>query len=76
MVRKSRSKRARAEEGYRAWMRKWLTRNAPRFLDECGEVNLTALVEAWDRETADGTLSLDPSHPVWEVASSLNLGGY
>lgn len=48
----------------RAWMRK----NARRCVDECGEVDATALVQIWDIEEATGGATLDATHPAWEIA--------
>ena len=36
-----------------------------------GELNLTDMVEAWDRACADGEATLDPDHIAWDVAASL-----
>ena len=61
-------------ERHALWVQKreisaWMARNADRFVDRrTGEVNLTALVEAWDRETQDGGVTTDPDHVAWEIA--------
>ena len=47
------------------WMRAHKSEHVDRLT---GEVNLTALVEAWDRACADGGATLDPDHIAWEVA--------
>lgn len=47
------------------WMRDHKAEHADRLT---GEVNLTALVEAWDRACADGGATRDPEHVAWEIA--------
>lgn len=47
------------------WMRAHKSEHVDR---TTGEVNLTALVEAWDRACADGSATLDPDHAAWEIA--------
>ncbi len=47
------------------WMRAPKSEHVDRLT---GEVNLTALVEAWDRACADGGATLDRDHIAWEVA--------
>jgi hypothetical protein len=49
-------------------IRKWMAANASRFVDACGEVNSTEMVEAWDREQSTGGATLDSNHPAWDVA--------
>lgn len=49
-------------------IKKWMSANAGRFVDECREVNCTAMVEAWDREESTGDTTLDPDHPAWDIA--------
>lgn len=56
-------------------IRRWMSANIADHVDECNEVNATALVEAWDRECADGSATLDMDHVAWEVASQL-AGAY
>jgi hypothetical protein len=51
----------------RASIARWMRAHAAEHLD-CGEVNLTSLVEAWDSECADGAQTLDPDHLAWDVA--------
>jgi hypothetical protein len=46
----------------------WMKRNVSRFVDVCGEVNCTALVEAWDAQEANGSETLDNMHPAWDIA--------
>lgn len=46
----------------------WMLRNAHRFADSCGEVDCTAMVEAWDFETEDGSVTRDSDHKAWDVA--------
>ncbi|NTX57954.1 hypothetical protein [Myxococcus sp. CA039A] len=36
--------------------------------DASGEVNLTALVEAWDHDQDSREATLDEHHPAWDVA--------
>jgi hypothetical protein len=50
-------------------VRAWMERRAAQHTDPMtGEVDATSLVEAWDRECADGGETLDPTHVAWEVA--------
>lgn len=49
-------------------IRKWMKNNIEQFIDKCDEVNCTEMVEAWDRECADGGETLDMNHIAWEVA--------
>jgi len=50
-------------------IRTWMSKNYRRFIDKrTGELDATALVEAWDRETGDGSRTLDPAHPAWDIA--------
>lgn len=49
----------------------WMKRNVKNFVDECGEVDYTSMVEAWDRECSDGAATLDPDHVAWEVATEV-----
>lgn len=52
----------------KAEIRNWMKSNLADYIDECDEVNCTAMVEAWDRECADGGATLDPNHIAWEIA--------
>lgn len=48
---------------------RWMRTHKGEHVDRLtGEVNLTALVEAWDRACADGGATLDRDHIAWEVA--------
>lgn len=48
---------------------RWMRQNKPRFTNgRTGEVNCTEMVEAWDREEADGAQTLDSDHMAWELA--------
>ena len=49
-------------------IRSWMRANLKRFRDECGNVNTTALVEAWDVECSSGEATLDTEHPAWDIA--------
>jgi hypothetical protein len=49
-------------------IRVWMSNNVHRFVDECGEVNCTMMVETWDSECSDGESTLDPFHEAWHVA--------
>ncbi len=49
-------------------IRAWMARHAAEHR-EGGEVNLTTLVEAWDRACSTGAATLDSDHPAWEVAT-------
>ena len=53
-------------------IRRWMMRNAPAHVDECGEVNCTSLVEAWDSECDSGEATLDEDHPAWEIAFNVS----
>ncbi len=44
-----------------------MRRNAAQYTD-CGEVNCTELVEAWDSECASGGDTLDSDHVAWTIA--------
>lgn len=56
----------------RASIRRWMLANMEDYRDRrTGEINLTDLVEAWDRACADGGVTLDPDHIAWDVAASL-----
>ena len=56
-------------------IRIWMKANANEFTDpRTGELNTTALVEAWDIEYADGHTTLDPNHPAWDIANE--FAGY
>jgi len=56
----------------RASIRYWMLANMEDYRDRrTGEINLTDLVEAWDRACADGGVTLDPDHIAWDVAASL-----
>jgi hypothetical protein len=48
-------------------IRLWMKRNVHKFID-CGEVDCTGMVEAWDRECASGGDTLDTFHPAWDIA--------
>ena len=48
-------------------IRAWMKRHADEHR-EGGEVNLTNLVEAWDRACSTGAATMDPGHVAWEVA--------
>lgn len=55
-----------AEQGR---IRAWMKANVVDFVDNyTGEVNCTELVEAWDRDQADGAATLDPTHIAWVIA--------
>lgn len=47
------------------WMRAHKAEHVDRLT---GEVNLTALVEEWDRACADGGATLDRDHIAWDIA--------
>lgn len=46
----------------------WMTLNVAYFVDECGEVNCTQMVEEWDSRFAGGEATLDSDHPAWDIA--------
>jgi len=51
-----------------AAIRKWMQNNVAQYLDECGEVNCTALTEAWDSACSTGEATLDSNHEAWDIA--------
>jgi hypothetical protein len=54
-------------------IRGWMLANRARFTDRrTGEFLPTEAVEAWDYETQDGAMTVDPDHPAWEVAADLS----
>ena len=56
----------------RASIRRWMLAHKEVYRDRrTGELNLTEMVEAWDRVCADGGATLDPDHLAWDVAASL-----
>jgi len=56
----------------RSSIRRWMLTNMEDYRDRrTGELNLTDMVEAWDRACADGGATLDPDHIAWDVAASL-----
>lgn len=56
----------------RTSIRSWMIKNADRFMDRrTGELNTTALTEAWDFETQTGGVTLDPNHEAWDVAVAI-----
>lgn len=56
---------------YRNRVKRWMLINLSRFVDECNEVNTTAMVEAWDNECGTGLETLADHHPAWEIASEM-----
>lgn len=54
-------------------IKRWMWRNVERFLDSCGEVNATAMVEAWDHECSTGEATLDSEHEAWTIAVDVAL---
>ena len=53
-------------------IRRWMVLHKEEFRDNrTGEINLTELVEDWDRTCADGEATLDPDHIAWDVAATL-----
>jgi len=57
-------------------IRRWMVANVEKFIDECGEVNATAMVEAWDLACGQGGDTLDPDHVAWEVAAQVSEQEY
>lgn len=50
-------------------IRKWMTQHVGEFVDpRTGEVNCTALTEAWDSAESTGEATLDSDHIAWEIA--------
>ena len=70
---------ARALKVFESAIKSWMRRNVDRFIDRHGEVDCTAMVEAWDLETRDGGETTDPDHVAWyiatEVAEETEKGG-
>ena len=62
---KTASKPAQTRQQIARWMRAHKAEHVDRLT---GEVNLTALVEAWDRACADGGATLDRDHIAWDIA--------
>jgi hypothetical protein len=54
-------------------IRAWMRAHVSDFVDQCGEVNCTHLVEAWYSECASGGDTLDPNHPAWDCAAEVAL---
>lgn len=53
----------------------WMAENHHLFIDRSTEeLNLTEMVEAWDRECCTGEATLDPDHIAWEVAVGCTPG--
>lgn len=52
-------------------IKKWMTSNVSQFVDECGEVNTTAMVESWDAICSSGDATLDSLHPAWFIADEV-----
>lgn len=52
----------------RSAIRRWMLMYLVEHRDASGEVNLTALVEAWDHDQDSGEATLDEHHPAWDVA--------
>lgn len=60
--------KADTENGNKA-IAAWMRANLDAHIDpQTGELNCTALVEAWDIEKSTGGVTLDPNHPAWEIA--------
>lgn len=57
-----------AESQRRREIAGWMRLHMDEHRDGCGHVNLTALVEDWDRECSTGGATLDSNHPAWEIA--------
>jgi hypothetical protein len=53
-----------------AAIRRWMLAHSAEHTHG-GELNLTELVEAWDRECSTGGATLDMDHEAWTIASSL-----
>lgn len=49
-------------------IRKWMRANVSEYVDECGEVNCTQMVEAWDHMCGSGEETLDETHEAWDIA--------
>lgn len=54
-------------------IKNWMRSHVREHIDECGEVNATALAEAWDRECATGGDTLDSTHIAWDIAAEVAL---
>jgi hypothetical protein len=46
----------------------WMISSYRRFIDDCLEIDMTSMVEAWDRECSNGSETLDENHPAWNCA--------
>ena len=62
---KTATKPAQTRQQIAHWMRAHKAEHVDRLT---GEVNLTALVEEWDRACADGGATLDRDHIAWDIA--------
>lgn len=49
-------------------MKKWMKERAEELIELDGDFCATQLVEQWDVEEGDGTQTLNPLHPAWDVA--------
>ena len=49
----------------------WMMSSYRRFIDDCRELDMTSMVEAFDREVLNGSETLDPDHPAWNIASHI-----
>ena len=61
------------DQRYRNRIKRWMVLNLSRFVDECGAVDATKMVECWDLECSDGKMTLNSSHPSWEIASEVAI---
>lgn len=55
----------------RSRIRKWMIAHLTEFLDECGEIDTTDMVEQWDSQCDTGDATLDTAHIAWEIASEI-----
>lgn len=52
----------------RSRIRKWMIAHISEFVDDCNEIDLTGMVEAWDSACSTGDATLNSYHPAWEIA--------
>lgn len=56
------------EKMYERQIAAWMRSRKSEHIDDCGDVNLTSLVEAWDSACSTGCATLDSEHPAWSIA--------
>jgi hypothetical protein len=49
-------------------IRRWMKTYVENYVDECGEVNCTRMVEDWDSSCGTGEDTLNSDHIAWDIA--------